>query len=288
MSHSASSQNKKAGIFDSTAYSQMFYAYTSSLGAIMRPLLLLILALLATSASASPVPPELQKMDKSGLGTIVRSFQAPEGLTGWVVKMRGHYVIIYSMPSGNYVLGGALVGPDGTNLTQKYLDEYAPKPDFAKIVNALRHDPDVVTEGNINAPEIFVYADPNCIFCNILWTELRPYVTSGKVNVHWVLVGFLKDSSAGRAAAILAATDRATALSVDETQFKKNTEEGGIPPLSPIPTGIQGALKKHSQQMEDAGSSGTPTIILRMHGHWTGRYGVPKDMSAFMKTLASN
>lgn len=247
----------------------------------------LVLVLLVTPALAKPLPAELQKMEKAGYGKVIRSFPGPEGLTGWVVKVKHHDIILYSLPSGNYVLSGALVGPDGKNLTRKYMAEYIPKPDVAKIVSVLRHDPNLVTEGNPQALQIYVYADPNCIYCNLFWTDLRPYVNSGEVGVHWVMVGFLKASSAGRAAAILNARNRAAALALDETKFDKQREEGGIPPLLPVPKGVQAVLKAHYGQMEDAGGRGTPTIIVREHGKWTGYYGAPRNIKAFMKIVSA-
>jgi thiol:disulfide interchange protein DsbG len=247
--------------------------------------LLLLMTLLITPAVAGQLPPALHKLEQSG-GKIVRSFAAPEGLTGWVLKMNGRYMIIYSLPGGRYVMGGALVDPDGVNLTQQYLQQYAPKPDFVKAAALLHHDPNLITEGNPAAPEIFVYADANCIYCNLLWNDLRPYVKTGEVRVHWIMVSFLKATSAGRATAILAANDRVAALAQDEIHFDKAHEEGGIDAISPVPVDVQNMLNSHTHQMSELGGTGTPTILLRTKGKWDAYYGAPRDMAAFIRKLS--
>ncbi|MGH8371644.1 MAG: thiol:disulfide interchange protein DsbG [Gammaproteobacteria bacterium] len=248
--------------------------------------LCLLLVMLVTPVLAGQLPPELQKIEKNGDGKIVSSFPGPAGLTGWVLNMKGHFIIVYSLPGGRYVMSGALVGPDGVNLTQQYMQQYVPKPDFDKAVASLRKDPNLVTEGAPDAPEIFVYADANCIYCNLLWTDLRPYIQTGKVRVHWVMVSILKASSAGRATAILVADDRVAALKQDETRFDKKHEEGGIAAISPVPADVKKMLSQNEEQMSELGGTGTPTILLHTKGKWDAYYGSPRDMAAFIRKLS--
>lgn len=246
----------------------------------------ILLVLLAMPALADQIPAELQKMENSGQATVVRNFPGPQGLTGWIIKMNTRYLVVYSLPGGQYILSGALVGPHGENLTKTYLEQYVPKPDFDTVVTSLRKDLNLVTEGSSNAPEIFVYVDPNCIYCNSFWNSLRPYINTGKVRVHWIMVDFLKSSSPGRAAAILAAGDRVAALRLDETRFDKTHEEGGIPAITPVPADVKAMLSAHGQQLRDIGGNGTPTILLQEQGKWTAYYGTPGNVAAFMEIIA--
>ncbi|HEV2110634.1 MAG TPA: thiol:disulfide interchange protein DsbG [Gammaproteobacteria bacterium] len=261
------------------------------------PALLLIAALPAYAAGDAdvngPVPgmapdialPEaLQRVQGEG-AQIVRSFPAPDGLTGWLVKIQGHYLVVYSTASGDYVISGSLVDKNGKNLSAEYGDRYIPKPDAAKIAAALGPDPWLVEDGVAAAPLIYVYADPNCIYCNKLWNELRPYVQSGKVRVRWALLAFLKPTSKGRAAAILAAHDRDAALAEDELKFDKDHEEGGIAELKPVSPDIDTVLKIHNEQMIDAGGAGTPTLVFKRQDGWAISYGAPKDIAAFIAAL---
>jgi thiol:disulfide interchange protein DsbG len=247
--------------------------------------LALLACLLGLSAPVfADIPPALASLQAQG-GVIGHSFPAPDGLTGWVVQIQGRSLILYTTPSGAYVLSGPLVDKGGNNLTEQYSNTYIEQPAANKLFAQLANDPMLIDEGNPHAPEMYAYVDANCIYCNKLWTEVRPYVQSGKIRMHWVILAFLKDSSPGRGAAILAAPDRLAALMLDETQFDKEHEEGGIPPLTPIPPTVVGALNAHSAELAEAGSQGTPLILYRKGSTWTLSDGMPRDFQAFLNTV---
>jgi len=250
----------------------------------MRLFIALVL-LLALPALADDLPAALQKVVRDG-GTVVKSFPAPDGLTGWVVRIQGRPYIVYTTPSGSYVMSGVLLDSEGRNLTQQYGDMYVPKPDADKAVAALNSDTWLVDDGKNGAPLIYVYADPNCAYCNKFWADLRPYVAAGKVHVRWALLAFLKGTSKGRAAAILSAPNRTAALAEDETRFDHEHEEGGIPELRPVSPDIQTVLAMHDQQMNEAGAQGTPTILVHRKDGWTIMYGAPPDMEKFIADLS--
>lgn len=245
---------------------------------------LLLAALLPLAASAADSPPALKQL-LDNHAVLENSFPAVDGLTGWVVKLTDRRVIVYTTPSGGYVFGAPLVDKDGNNLTQQYFDKYIMAPQAESLAAALAKDLAVVEEGKPNAPLVYAYADPNCIFCNHLWTQLRPFLDAGKVRVRWVMVAFLKESSPGRSAAILAAKDKVAALALDETQFDTAHEEGGIPPLSPIPPQVSAALLAHGEQLREVGDPGTPLLLFRRGGQWALSAGLPKDMAAFVAAL---
>jgi len=249
----------------------------------MRRLLALALLLPGLLAAAT-VPPVLQHLQQQG-ATIGKSFPGPDGLTGWVVHISGHSLIVYTTPSGNYALNGVLLDKSGVNLTPQYQQTYISNPAVADIVKTLEQDPLLVEEGQAQAPLIYVYADANCSFCNGLWNALRPYLQSGKVRVRWAMLGFLKDTSIGRAAAIIAAKDRVAALTQDEAMFDRQNEEGGIPPLDPIPKDLHTALSLHAQQMADLGGEGTPFLLYRQGAQWQVHEGMPQDMPGFIASL---
>ncbi len=202
-----------------------------------------------------------------------------------MVQIQGRSLIVYTTPSGQYALSGALVDKGGNNLTEQYGNTYIEQPAANKLIGQLASDPTLVDEGDAHAPDLYAYADANCIYCNKLWTELRPYVQSGKVHVHWVMVAFLKDSSPGRGAAILASPDRLAALTLDESKFDKDHEEGGIPASDKIPAAISAALQAHAAEMAAAGSNGTPLLLYRKGSTWTLSDGMPRDFQTFMSTV---
>ncbi len=245
----------------------------------------LVPAATPTPSQGAALPGSLQHLGhKLGL-TVVKSFptDAP-GVTGFVVKdSGGHFGVIYTYK--DFVISGALLNADGTNLTDKYADQYIPKPDYAAVVKALAGSPGLVSEGKAGAPEVYVFADPNCYYCRKLWELTRKWVAEGKVRIHWVLVGFLKASSEGRAAAILAAKDGAKALTEDEDLFNLKHEEGGVSELKPIPPKYKRILAKHLAYMQELRFQGTPGVVYKgTDGHWEGIPGVP-PMDKFAKAL---
>lgn len=250
----------------------------------MRQVLVSLLAALPLAALAAPLPPALMLVQKQG-GTVGQSFAAPDGLTGWVVTFPDRSLIIYTTVSGNYLISGQVVDQSGKDLTSQYQDRYFPKPDVSKLAAMLAADPTLVDEGSPKAPPLYVFADANCIYCNKLWNELRPYVTAGKVRVHWAMLAFLKPSSQGRAAAILAAPDKVAALFADESKFDRTNEEGGIAPLDPVPDDIAAVLNRHASEMASTGANGTPLLLYRNEGKWQSVDGMPTDIQAFVGAL---
>ncbi|HEU5399126.1 MAG TPA: thiol:disulfide interchange protein DsbG [Gammaproteobacteria bacterium] len=238
-------------------------------------------------ALAADLPPPLQNLAQQG-GKVVRSFPVPDGLTGWVVQLQGRSMILYTTAGGDYAFTGPLLDKDGNNLTSRYADQYIPEPDAEKLAQGLAADTSLVDEGSPRAPLVYVYADPNCSYCNKLWTELRPYVEGGKLHVRWALVDFLKRTSKGRAGAILAADDRAAALAQDEQRFDHGQEEGGIPELRPVPLDLDAALKLHDLELRDSGNMGTPTLLFRRGGSWNFNYGLPQDLPKLLASLDTN
>ena len=249
----------------------------------MRRLLVLLAVLLPLSAFAA-TPPALQILQKKGW-TIGQSFIGPDGLTGWVISNSIKNVVVYTTSSGNYLIDGSIIDKDGQDLSDVYRQRYLPQPDLGKLVAVIQKDPSLVDEGDPKAPPLYVFADPNCFYCNHFWNDIRPFVQAGQVRVHWVVVSFLKQSSAGRATAILAAQDKLAAFTLDESKFDKTNEEGGIPPLEPMPAGVRDSLEMHAGQMRDAGGQGTPFMLFRNEGKWYSLEGLPTDLKAFIGGL---
>lgn len=231
----------------------------------------------AESKIVTAESPTITALEKKWHFTIIKRFPTREpGLTGYVIKTsEGQKRLLFGM--GAYVLLGPLFDADGNNATEAFATAELPRPDFAAAGKTLSVDPNLVSEGRVGAPEIFVFADPNCIFCHQFWQETRDWVKAGKLRIHWVMVGFLKESSAGKAAAMMAAKDGANAIAQDEMRFDKEQEEGAIKPLDPIPDDLKKALSRHSKMMAELGFSGTPSILFRdQAGIWQGKMGVPK------------
>ncbi|WP_084687974.1 thioredoxin fold domain-containing protein [Paraburkholderia oxyphila] len=123
---------------------------------------------------------------------------------------------------------------------------------------------------------LYVFMDPNCIFCHLVWKALQPYEAVG-LQVHWIPMGFLKPDSAGKAAALLQSKNSAALLKELETHYSEKDESGGIAPLTSIPPAAQAQLDSNMKLFQDLGFQGTPTIIYQgSGGRWADLDGLPK------------
>ncbi len=122
---------------------------------------------------------------------------------------------------------------------------------------------------------LYVFMDPNCIYCHLMWRALRPYEAAG-LQVHWIPLAFLKPDSAGKAAALLKAPDGAALLNTLETHYSEKDESGGIAPLPVVPADAKAKLDANGKMFGDLGFDGTPTVVFMKDGKWFGLNGLPR------------
>jgi len=136
-----------------------------------------------------------------------------------------------------------------------------------------------IQQGDVKSPhKLYVIADPNCRFCHQLYDDLQTEINNGNVAVRWVLIGFLKPSSKGRALAILAADDPLKAMSINEKGFNDANEEGGIPPLAEASPSAQQALDNNMNFMIANRLTATPIILYKaQNGVVNELSGLPVD-----------
>ncbi len=221
---------------------------------------------------------------------IVQSFPSVGNLQGFVVKSKagqGAPSIVYVDSQGRYAVVGALLTADGTNQsdtdTQKYINASVAK-------NALADSPNTawVQDGKANAKHVmYVVADPNCIYCHKLYEMTRPAVQSGNLAIRWIWVGFLKDSSAGIAKAILAASNPSDAMAQNEKQFNDATESGGLAPLSAPNADADAKFAKNMAFLNKYQFPGTPVLIFQgQDGNPMSLYGVsPDDLDKTIQSM---
>lgn len=251
------------------------------------PLAAVVVALLGGCAPAHPVqsprasslpppPPALAALTHAGRVRLLTRFPtALPGLTGYVVRFQGDREVLYGLHG--YLFSGELISPQGVDLTGVYRRQYAPVNDAA-VIRRLKRAGHLIAQGPPHAPLLYGIIDPNCSFCYHFYHMAAPLIAAGRLQVRWVLVGFLEPTSAARAAAILTAASPAAALSLDENRFDLAHERGGIAPARRIPAAIAKVLKIHLDAMSDAGGNGTPTILYRSDsGAWLTQVGLPSQ-----------
>jgi thiol:disulfide interchange protein DsbG len=224
------------------------------------------------------MPPMLTKLAAAGKLKVVSQFATEvPGLTGYIVKGKeGGNQVVYG--SHGYLFVGHVITPQGADLTDDYRDRYGPKPNYASVVSKLDGGGHLIHEGRASAPLLYVFADPNCIFCYHFYKMAEPLVAAGKLQLRWVLVGFLQSTSAAKAAAILAAPNPLSALHADEDRFDTAHESGAIAPARSPSKAVQAVLQAHLSAMDAVGSNGTPTLLYRgTKGRWGVVVGLPSQ-----------
>ena len=74
-----------------------------------------------------------------------------------------------------------------------------------------------IADGRDDAPrKVYVFMDANCKYCTKFWSDARPWVNAGKVQLRHVMVAVIAPTSPGKAATLLADPDPAKRLSAFE------------------------------------------------------------------------
>lgn len=75
---------------------------------------------------------------------------------------------------------------------------------------------------------VYVFFDPNCPACQLLYRNLRTLIAPHALQVRWVPVAVVNVTSMGKAAAILEAPDPLAALRENEEHYAGEAYAGGI------------------------------------------------------------
>jgi thiol:disulfide interchange protein DsbG len=231
----------------------------------------------ATQSTALSLPPMLASLAAAGKLKVMSRFATEvPGLTGYIVSSQGATQVVYG--EHGYLFVGHLISPEGADLTDDYRDRYTPKADYGAVVSKLDSGGHLIAEGRATAPLLYVFADPNCIFCYHFYKMAEPLVAAGRLQLRWVMVGFLKSTSLARATTILAARDPRSALHTDEDRFDTAHEAGGVALARAQNKTLQGVLQAHLAAMDAVGGIGTPTLLYRdERGGWGAVVGLPSS-----------
>jgi thiol:disulfide interchange protein DsbG len=231
----------------------------------------------AAAADSVPMPKALSKALHDGL-KLEKSFHAAGGMNGFIVSSGpGKNMVVYSPPDNSVLIAGKMVDANGNDLSEQYLDQYAPKADYSQFQKRIETAPAVIegATGSAVKSTIYVIMDPNCIFCHLVWKALRPYEAAG-LQVHWIPVAFQQPSSAGKAAALLESKDGAALLRKGETSYVEEKESLGIDEV-PVSAASKAKLDSNTALMADLGFRGTPTILYKdKSGKFVANEGMPK------------
>lgn len=216
---------------------------------------LLMLTLLPLTLHAEDLPAPVKAIEKQGI-TIIKSFDAPGGMKGYLGKYQEMGVTIYVTPDGKHAISGYMYDETGTNLSEKLFNQELYGPAGRELWQRMEKA-DWILDGQKTAPRVvYVFADPYCPYCKQFWQQARPWVESGKVQIRTLMVGVIKPESPAAAAAILSAKDPAKSWHEYEQSNGKMTL--ALPKT--IPPAIMRSLNLNQKIMDDLGANATPAI----------------------------
>ncbi|MDX6039024.1 thiol:disulfide interchange protein DsbG [Scandinavium lactucae] len=217
--------------------------------------LTLLLTLLPMLANAEELPAPVKAIEKQGI-TIIKSFDAPGGMKGYLGKYQDMGVTIYVTPDGKHAISGYMYDEKGANVSEQMIqkDIYAPA---GRELWSQMEKAHWILDGKKSAPRvIYVFADPFCPYCKQFWQQARPWVESGKVQLRTLMVGVIRPESPATAAAILASKDPAKTWHDYEQSGGKLTLN--VP--ASVPPAQMEILNTNQKLMDSLGANATPAI----------------------------
>lgn len=218
------------------------------------PIALACALILAAPLQAADLPAPVKALQREGI-EVIAPFKAPGGLTAYAGLAGQRPVAIYLTPDGKQAILGTMVDARGQDLSQPVLDKLVGKPLAAKTWKTLAASA-WIADGSAKATRVvYVFTDPNCPYCNKFWSDARPWVDSGKVQLRHIMVGILGPTSPGKAAALLSASDPAAALRAHESRTGEATA------LAKVPARAAAQLQGNHSLMQEMGLGATPAIL---------------------------
>lgn len=208
--------------------------------------------------------------------------------------------VVYIDMDNHYAVIGGAVGPQFnfySNVNFMVADAFIPN-DQADFLYSIRNTLGSFLTGSTKAPKtIYVMGEPNCPFCNMLYTETKPFVDAGELSIHWFLTYFINETSQGKCWAILdgRVPKGAHYPHTPEGAFNYNEDNfgpgdnGGIPPITNPSFEANTSVNRNEQFLVDFSPFGTPFIIYKnAQGQPAYSNGGPSDINAFIDSIYVN
>ncbi|MCX7123792.1 MAG: thiol:disulfide interchange protein DsbG [Gammaproteobacteria bacterium] len=213
------------------------------------------------SASA---PQLISQISHSNL-TVLSQFNAIGNLEGYVVQSTQNNTqsIIYMDNQQRYLISGTIIAADGTDISAQNEQTYITPKSASLAFNYIANVTYIQQGSSKAAHQAYILFDPNCIYCHRLFEALQPAIQSGILAIRWIPVAFLKESSAGRAYAILSSPNPLAMLLQNETNFNESSEDGGTPPLNSPSLKVQQQLKNNMAFLTETQLTTTPAILYK-------------------------
>jgi thiol:disulfide interchange protein DsbG len=262
----------------------------------------------AKPGKASELPAPIAKMVQTGRGVeIVDSFEAPGGLTGWVVvAANGERRIFYVTPDGKHAIYGLIFDEGLEDLTREHLKRYpeirrdvpgagasgssgsgqssadnansqaaTEGPDLGPALDLAKMGQAVHVEGR-GAP-VYIVFDPSCPFCHQVYRDTRQYLD--RIQIHWIPVGVLSPKSERVAETFIQSADKKRAM--------ESAVSGKLPEAAVVSATGRAIIGHNIGIMKSANVTSVPFILFFDGERARGTTGAPTgDALARLVSLA--
>ncbi len=217
-----------------------------------------------TAPNSSNAPHLINQISHGNL-TVLNQFNAIGNLEGYVVQSTqdSSQSIIYMDNQQHYLISGTVIAADGSDISAQNYQTYIAPQSASVAFNYIGNVTYIQQGSNTAAHQAYILFDPNCIYCHRLFQALQPAIQQGTLAVRWIPVAFLKESSAGRAYAILSSANPTAMLLQNESNFNESTEDGGVPPLDSPSSKVQQQLKNNMAFLTETQLTATPAILYK-------------------------
>ena len=200
-------------------------------------------------------PSALAVVERGG-GRVVGNFDAGHGLQGWYVQKGINVQVVYTTLDGDLLIVGALVDPNGDNLTQEQMGVAYEFADFSSIWQGLA-SANAVSFGPARS-ELYIVFEPHCHYCHLIWNTIKG-MKGASFNL--LPVAFRRDSLY-LSAALLQEKDR---VKVVETYFDPQASAKLAAKYSESSGDVLDKVQANIDFMKNVDINGTPALIWKDH-----------------------
>jgi thiol:disulfide interchange protein DsbG len=238
---------------------------------------LLGLLLAASGAAiADPAPTLAEKHLMASGVQITHRFDSVSGLRAIVADNGKDKRLFYVTPDGKSLIAGLVFDASGRNVTSEdmaraginnsgrttTITQLQAQKIWQRVqgLKALK-DGD---RGNV----VYAFIDPRCTFCHRFMGMARPHIAAGRLQMRWLPVTILSESSKGLAESLYRASNAGLAI-----QHLANNALQGLPE-SPA---VRLSLARNLLAMRDTGETGVPLFVYKVGARVIISPGVPSD-----------
>lgn len=207
---------------------------------------------------------------------VVNSFSSISGLRAVIADNGTEKRLFYITPDGNSLIAGMVFDAKGNNITSEDMKKAGVNDvGGAKVLGDTQlqalwkrvEQRRWIQEGKVGKL-VYVFFDPNCPYCHRLWTTLKAGVDAGKIQVRWLPVAILKDTSKGLGAALYTAPNGTEAMA----QMVNHQ----LQPIA-VKEKENRDLAQNLLLLRDTGYTGVPAIMLKRGNRVVSMMGYPDD-----------